>query len=246
MTARSRLAQSDTCRRSRGALVCRRDGGMNIAWRRNMHINHRFILSSSPGLPVALTLAWGLSACGGSTSNPSLGPSGSNDVRDASPASESPPAPDLQKGGPPECLSACCAAPRPSAGAACSLADASCPDVQWCKSGLVTDERALNCTSGVWVAAGGSCPTDGAVNERGCPAAQPVHHTPCMAAEATRCHYALDCAIGTCSDAGSPPSSSGSSGNTSGTGCAVAHRLKHADATCTAGIWVTAALGTCP
>lgn len=180
-----------------------------------------------------------LAACGGSTASSGSSPASASS-KDGDTSGTTPIDPPHGGDTTPVCDSQCCAQPRPVEGATCATNGQSCPDVEWCPSGLVTDDRVLSCQGGHWVASGGSCPADGTVDSRGCPGAQPADGSACAAAEGTSCHYALDCVIGSCPDAGS------SSGGNKGEGCVPAHHVSHEDATCSGGKWSTKPLGVCP
>jgi hypothetical protein len=204
---------------------------------------HRPLLPLAPVASfLALTI---LAACAsgagsGGSSAPAQGGAGGGETSSGAAPSVAPTYDESDRGAP-DCDSQCCATPRPSEGESCTGDGTACGDVQWCPSGLVTDERVLTCTSGVWKPSGGGCPADNEVDDRGCPGAQPTSGSACTAAEGTVCHYALVCTIGTCPDAGTA-----SDGGTLGTGCTPAKRVTHEDATCTGGTWSTQALGVCP
>ncbi|MDB4994815.1 MAG: hypothetical protein JWM74_2247 [Myxococcaceae bacterium] len=207
----------------------------------------RSYLGLALGLASAIALLVGGCSSSGTTGGPSI--AAEDHARDAASSDgQIDPPPGL---GAPSCDSACCASPRPVVGNSCvgttSKEGDTCPDVIWCAPtgtiGLVLDDRELTCASGVWAAAGGSCPAPGQVNERGCPSTQPANGTACTAAEGTACHYALDCMTHGCPDAGPATVPDGSK---TGTGCVEAHHLNHDDAICTGGTWSAKALPACP
>jgi hypothetical protein len=186
-----------------------------------------------------------LIACGGRAASQTADQTSPTDVTpgDGRPTPDPQPVPAPYPDTTPQCSSQCCFTPRPAAGAPCTAeADAqSCPDVTWCPSGLVLDDRKLTCVSGVWTATGGSCPAPGQTNELGCPGTQPTNGSACGASEGTQCHYFVDCVVGApCPDAGPPPPD-----GSKRTGCVQAHHVDSEDATCTGGAWTTKALPAC-
>ena len=126
------------------------------------------------------------------------------------------------------CTKTCCDLPQP--GTSCANADAgtTCGYAVTCAEGLVLT-RTTQCENGVWTAVN-DCPPSGGVDERGCPAAQPVDKSPC-ATDASRgtvnCGYSKTCDAKACD----------------GSDCVPIHQS--ASAQCIQGVWQTKALGPC-
>lgn len=176
-----------------------------------------------------------LAACTVSSSPPPSGTRGgdgttANADGDAGAGSTGQPGVGAPGGGADSCMPA-----GTKTGDACTDEGQSCSAVEWCATGLVTDDEKMTCTSGAWQHEGPTCPADGALTSDGCPGAQPANGDACTV-EGARCHYARVCVVGACPDAGT----------TDGSACAPANRAFHEYATCTSGRWTTTALPACP
>ena len=125
------------------------------------------------------------------------------------------------------CINACCELPQPNT--SCTLdAGTMCTYAVTCAEGLVLS-RSTTCTGGLWKIVN-DCPSSGAVDERGCPSAQPTSGSPCFAVDGGRppsCGYSKTCEQKVC-DAGD---------------CVNVHQS--ATANCINGMWSTTPIPPC-
>ena len=94
------------------------------------------------------------------------------------------------------CDSPCCT--RPQEGAPCSFDggtsnENNCTWSNHCPTGLVTSQKTECTNGGTWIVTAGKCPAEGDVDERYCPASQPVPDTPCNPQPSGPCGYVLVC-----------------------------------------------------
>jgi hypothetical protein len=146
-------------------------------------------------------------------------------------------------GGPPVCAGVCCGNETP--GSPCDMVDAGmqCPGATSCPGGLILPTT-LTCVAGKWSVASGVCGADGGVADNGCPDSQPANGAPCTLPDGGHCQYGLMCSR-VCDAGATPEASVAEGGIATSTGC-VSISGRVGPAICSAGMWQTTPLGTCP